>query len=83
MTTGQSTQGTERDIEFAYVGQDNAEVAGNNSGPVAREMDSASQLIHQVTRSTQVRTPQTRLQKVNYLMRTKQHTLLVATRHCL
>ena len=32
-----------RDIEFAYVGQDNAKVTGSSS--VAREMDSASKLI--------------------------------------
>ena len=43
---GKALKELKRDIEFAYVGQDNAEVAGNNSGPVAREMDSASQLIH-------------------------------------
>ena len=33
-----------RDIEFAYVGQANAGVTGNSS--TAREMDSASNLIH-------------------------------------
>ena len=33
-----------RDIEFAYVGQSNAGVAGNAT--TAREMDSADQLIH-------------------------------------
>ena len=33
-----------RDIEFAYVGQSNAGVTGNSS--TAREMDSASNLIH-------------------------------------
>jgi len=34
-----------RDLEFAYVGQDNAAVTGNDSN-TAREMDSATQLIH-------------------------------------
>ena len=43
---GKALKELKRDIEFAYVGQDNAAVTGNNSGPVAREMDSASQLIH-------------------------------------
>ena len=43
---GKALKELKRDIEFAYVGQDNAAVTGNNTGPVAREMDSASQLIH-------------------------------------
>jgi hypothetical protein len=39
-----------RDLEFAYVGASNAEVAGNNtSGGTAREMDSADQLIDSAT----------------------------------
>jgi len=42
---GKALKELKRDIEFAYVGQDNAAVAGNATGPVAREMASASQLI--------------------------------------
>ena len=38
-----------RDLEFAYVGASNAQVTGNNSGPTAREMDSADQLIDAAT----------------------------------
>ena len=39
-----------RDLEFAYVGASNAQVAGNNtSGGTAREMDSADQLIDSAT----------------------------------
>lgn len=40
---GKALKELKRDIEFAYVGQDNAGVTGSSS--VAREMDSASQLI--------------------------------------
>ncbi len=40
---GKALKELKRDIEFAYVGQDNAAVAGNSS--TAREMDSATQLI--------------------------------------
>ena len=40
---GKALKELKRDIEFAYVGQDNAGVTGTSS--VAREMDSASQLI--------------------------------------
>ena len=41
---GKALKELKRDIEFAYVGQDNAGVTGDSS--TAREMDSASQLIH-------------------------------------
>jgi len=41
---GKALKELKRDIEFAYVGQDNAAVTGDAS--TAREMDSASQLIH-------------------------------------
>ena len=40
---GKALKELKRDIEFAYVGQDNAGVVGTSA--VAREMDSASQLI--------------------------------------
>ena len=40
---GKALKELKRDIEFAYVGQDNAKVTGSSS--VAREMDSASKLI--------------------------------------
>jgi hypothetical protein len=38
-----------RDLEFSYVGASNAQVTGNNSGPTAREMASADQLIDAAT----------------------------------
>jgi len=41
---GKALKELKRDIEFAYVGQANAGVTGNSS--TAREMDSASNLIH-------------------------------------
>lgn len=40
---GRALKEIKRDLEFAYVGQDNAKVTGSSS--VAREMDSATQLI--------------------------------------
>ena len=44
---GKALKELKRDIEFAYVGQDNAKVTGSSS--VAREMDSASKLIDSTT----------------------------------
>ena len=38
-----------RDLEYAFVGASNAAVTGNASGPVAREMASADQLIDSST----------------------------------
>lgn len=42
---GRALKEIKRDLEFAYVGQDNQAVTGNDSN-TAREMDSATQLIH-------------------------------------
>jgi hypothetical protein len=42
---GRALKAIKRDLEFAFVGASNAAVAGNASGPVAREMASADQLI--------------------------------------
>jgi len=46
---GRALKEIKRDLEFAYVGASNAQVTGNNSGPTAREMDSADQLIDAAT----------------------------------
>jgi hypothetical protein len=42
---GRALKAIKRDLEFAFVGASNAAVTGNASGPVAREMASADQLI--------------------------------------
>ena len=46
---GRALKEIKRDLEFSYVGASNAQVTGNNSGPTAREMDSADQLIDAAT----------------------------------
>ena len=46
---GRALKSIKRDLEHAYIGASNAQVTGNNSGPVAREMDSCDQLIDAAT----------------------------------
>jgi len=46
---GRALKQIKRDLEYAYVGASNAQVTGNATGPVAREMDSADQLIDSAT----------------------------------
>lgn len=47
---GRALKEIKRDLEYAYVGASNAAVAGNaGASPVAREMDSADQLIDAAT----------------------------------
>ena len=48
---GRALKEIKRDLEHAYVGASNAQVTGNNTAPtpVAREMDSADQLIDAAT----------------------------------
>ena len=46
---GRALKEIKRDLEFAFVGASNAAVAGNASGPVAREMASADKLIDAAT----------------------------------
>ncbi len=46
---GRALKEIKRDLEYAFVGASNAAVTGNASGPVAREMDSADQLIDSST----------------------------------
>jgi len=46
---GRALRKIKTDLEFAYVGASNAQVTGNATGPVAREMDSADQLIDAAT----------------------------------
>lgn len=46
---GRALKEIKRDLEFAFVGASNAAVTGNASGPVAREMASADQLIDSAT----------------------------------
>lgn len=46
---GRALKSIKRDLEHAYIGASNAQVTGNNTGPVAREMDSCDQLIDSAT----------------------------------
>jgi len=46
---GRALKEIKRDLEFAFVGASNVAVAGNASGPVAREMNSADKLIDAAT----------------------------------
>ena len=46
---GRALKEIKRDLEYAFVGASNAAVTGNASGPVAREMASADQLIDSST----------------------------------